>query len=358
MRRLLKAVGCATILWTSNGASGANASVTDQQEHCVAPNVRVRVSTGDFLWKQALLQMSAANHAGKVVLFDGKVLRVFSPNKYGAPTSIRLEKGPSALAISGDGVIAWLESISNDENAPLAVHLLRGDKETASAPFERQRWKTPQTWPELYFLGEKLEISEQNGKLSEVEELQKPKVVVVVAPTTGDLTASLDQGGYFQYVWKSSGSGKRTSSSVTLYDDLRNLRAGRGIRTPIIDPVYAWASDRDRIIFLTENITRSAFGPWVHFINRADGREVRHLDYSNRYCWVTSFDVEKENRRAVILLNDGLIQIVDLDDAKVVDQITLPESAEYHASDQITSIGQNKFLVRTASGIALIDADK
>ena len=320
---------------------------------CAEPEIAIHGSSGRFIWKQALLQLSAANHAGALVLFDGKALKVFRPNEYGAPETIPVERPPIALAISESGAIAWLASISDQQNASLIVHLLRKGVQTKSTAFQRQQWKVPQTWPELYFVGELPTISEQHGKLSQFDDSKESQLKVVVPPNNDtDFTGLTQRGELIRYVWRTR-TPSGVSSSVVIYHDLESLRANRAAQTAIKDPIYGWVVTVGRIVFLTKPVVGSKYKTWVHFVRQDSGLGVGHLDYSSQYCWVNSLDAE--NGRLETLLNDGLIQIVDPIGAHILDQIALPSEVEYRAADQITAIGKERFLVRTASGIALID---
>ncbi len=129
---------CAVTIMCGNRVGYADDSFM-RLANCADPAVAIHGTNGQFIWRQALLQLSAANHAGKLVLFDGKALKVFNPNEYDSPATVRLERPPVALAISENGAIAWLESVSNEQNAPLVIHLLRGGNDKGGAAIERQQ---------------------------------------------------------------------------------------------------------------------------------------------------------------------------------------------------------------------------
>jgi hypothetical protein len=357
----------ASLISISARCDNASSRLTDEQikvlDHCASRVVPIRLARGQFVWKHLLLGdreslAISASHSGKLIAFNGRGLLAFDSEAYAPPKEIPMNSGLVALAVSDRGVIAWLQSDNTKDNSPLELHVLRGDRQSSSPTFPRQPWKVPRTWPELYFVGERLYISEQGGKLTEadIDAGGHLKLAVEVPPTQSvDMTAPLAGGGYFQYRWSTPEQhGPRVVSSVTLFSSLDDLKAGKGNLSTVTNPVQDWQAVGDRVIFLSSHFQGPIFDPLVQLVRKSDGRQIAQLDYPD--CTVTALDIEEGGAKAAIMLHEGVIQIVDTRNLRILDQIALPQSPDFGGAETLVAIGKNRFLVSTVEGVALVDA--
>jgi len=344
-------------------AGGLQETHSPDASRCASPRFAVHFSKGEFVWRRPLLQLTAVNHSGMIVVYDAHKLEVFDRGLHQNAGQIPVALGVVALAISNLGTIAWLESDPEKSNAALEVHVFRDGHESHGTPFPRQAWKVPQTWPELYFAGERLYISEQGGKLTEVRigKSGYEGAMVEVPPTeTSDLTAALPRGGIIQYRWRTHkptrfGIDDTIKSSTTFFANLFALREGRGVDLRADWPVREWQETDRGIIFLGSRLSSTGFGPWVHLLRKSDGQEVARLIPMDANCWVTGMDLFDQSSKVAVLLKGGLIQVLDAANLGIIDQILLPTSVEYGAADDVVALSTRRFVVRTGSGLAVVD---
>jgi hypothetical protein len=330
----------------------------DSLGRCTSPSLPVRLARAHLVWKEGLLQVVVSSPSGKLALFQGPNLLIFTPDVDTSREVLPMKSGVAALAMSDGGTLGILQENKDRGRPDVQFHIHFGTRDSIGPPIQLQPWKVPQTWPLLYSIGEDFYILEQAGKLTKVnfDGTGIPSYIVQMPPSRlVDLTAPLEGGGYFQYRWNVAAKrGPFATSSVTLFPNLHALQTGDGVRTPITAPVTGWRASADRVIFLT-NRRGSGIDQRVHLVRKSDGREIASLEYLNEFCDVRALDASRDGTRVFVLESNGLIQVIDTSDLRLVAQIVLPQTEEFAATSTITAIASDKFLVTTARGVALVD---
>jgi len=91
----------------------------------------------------------------------------------------------------------------------------------------------------------------------------------------------------------------------------------------------------------------------LHRVRKSDVSEVAKADYVGFSCGI-DVDSTTDKSKIVALVRDGLIQTLNAKSFEVLDQFALPQSPEYGGIGRIVAISPEKYLVLTASGLALV----